>query len=64
MRDYNHDGKIDKYDYDMEELEMEEWNHFCENNKENPSSPIADAITMGIIIGIIVGFFLYLEIIL
>ncbi len=61
LYDYNHDGKIDKYDYYMEEWQMEEWDEFCEENKKKPASPMEDAISIGIVIGIFVGIVLLIQ---
>ncbi len=61
MRDYNHDGKIDKYDHYIEELQMKEWDDFCEENKKNPPTPMEDAIAIGIVIGILLGIILFVK---
>ena len=61
LHDYNHDGKLDKYDYYMEELQMEEWNKFCEENKKKPPTPMEDVVSIGIVIGILVGVILFVQ---
>ena len=55
--DYNHDGKIDKYDREMEQIMLEE-DEGAMKEQEKHGSGTADAWVFIIVIGVMVVVFL------